>query len=92
MFSTFDLKRANHHITIKKFDMIYTGFEAYGVLYHFHCIPFDVINGVAFYERAMDKMIKEEGLNNIFPYLDNITIPGKDQEEKQLHSVILEAI
>ena len=80
LFSTFDLKSAYHQVPIKESDMNYTGFEANGRLYHFRRIPFGVTNGVAVFQRAMDKMI-EEGLNDTFPYLDIITVAGKDQEE-----------
>ena len=81
LFSTFDLKSAYHQVPIKESDMNYTGFEANGRLYHFRRIPFGVTNGVAVFQRAMDRMIEEEGLNDTFPYLDNITVAGKDQEE-----------
>ena len=54
LFSTFDLKSANHQVPIKESDMNYTGFEAKGSLYHFCCIPFDVTNGVAVFQRPMD--------------------------------------
>ena len=30
----------------------------------------------------MDKMVEEEGFNNTFPYLDNITIAGVDQDDQ----------
>ena len=81
LFSTFDLKSAYHQVPIKESDMIYTGFEANGRLYHFCHVPFGVTNVFAVFQRAMDKMIEEEGLNDTFPYLDNITVAGKDQEE-----------
>ena len=93
LYSTFDLKSAYHQVPIKESDMNYTGFEANGRLYHFHCIPFGVINGVAVFQRAMDKMIEEEGLNDTYPYLDNITVAGKDQEEHDSNvQIFLEAV
>ena len=33
------------------------------------------------FQRAMDKMVEEEGLKDTFPYLDNITVAGRNQEE-----------
>ena len=60
--------------------MKYRGFEANGRLYHFCCISLGITNGVSVFQMAMDKMIEEEGLNDTFPYLNNITIAGKDQE------------
>ena len=34
-----------------------------------------------FFHRAMDKMVEEDGLNDILPYLVNITFAGMDREE-----------
>ena len=65
VFSTPDLKRACHQVPIKKSDLKYTGFEANGRLYHFHRIPFGVTNGVAAFQRAMDKIVEEDGLNQL---------------------------
>ena len=81
VFSTFDLKSAYHQIKIKESDKKYTAFEANGKLYQFCRIPFGVTNGVAVFQRAMDKLVEEEGLQNTFPYIDNITIAGHTQEE-----------
>ena len=80
-FSTFDLKSAYHQVPIKEADQKYTAFEANGRLYHFRRIPFGVTNGVAVFQRAMDKFVDEEGLKDTFPYLDNITVVGRNQEE-----------
>jgi len=81
IFSTFDLKSAYHQVQIKETDRKYTGFEANGRLYQFCRIPFGVTNGVAVFQRAMDKFVEDEGLKDTFPYLDNITVAGRDQEE-----------
>lgn len=81
VFSTFDLKSAYHPVQIKQTDRKYTGFEANGRLYQFCRIPFGVTNGVAVFQRAMDRFVEDEGLKNTFPYLDNITVAGHNQEE-----------
>lgn len=81
VFSTFDLKSAHHQIPIKESDRKYTAFEANGGLYQFCRIPFGVTNGVAAFQRAMEKLVLEENLQGAFPYLDNITIGGRTQEE-----------
>ena len=49
--------------------------------YQFCRIPFGVTKGVAVFQRAMDKMVDEEGLNDTFPYLDNIAVAGRNQQE-----------
>lgn len=81
VFSTFDLKSAYHQIPLKDTERKYTAFEANGCLYQFCRVPFGVTNGVAVFQRAMDKLIKDENLQGAFPYLDNITIAGHTQEE-----------
>ena len=80
-FSTFDLKSAYHQVSINPAERKYTGFEANGQLYRFCRIPFGVTNGVAVFQRQMDKLITEEKLSDTFPYLDDITIAGRTQTE-----------
>ena len=93
VYSTFDLNSAYHQVPIKESDRKYTGLEANGRLYQFCCIAFGVTNGVAVFQRAMDKMVDEEGLKDTFPYLDNITAAGRNQQEhdanvKKFHEAI----
>ena len=79
VFSTVDLKSAYHQVPIKQEEKRYTAFEANGRLYQFRRIPFGVTNGAAAFQRTMDNFISEENLEDIFAYLDNITICGRDQ-------------
>lgn len=65
---------------LKDEDKPYTAFEARGNLYQFTCLPFGVTNGVACFQREMMKFVDENDLGASFPYLDNVTICGKDQE------------
>eukprot|EP00794_Sanderia_malayensis_P010293 gene10293-11354_t len=58
VFSTFDLKSAYHQVQIKESDRKYTAFEAHGRLYQFCRIPVGVTNGVAVFQRAMDKFVE----------------------------------
>ena len=81
VFSTFDLNSGYHQVTVEESDTKYTGFDANGRLYHFCCVPFDVTNGVAIFQLAMDKMIEDEGLTDTLPYLNNITVASNDQKE-----------
>ncbi|QQP40012.1 Uncharacterized protein FKW44_013906, partial [Caligus rogercresseyi] len=81
VYSTFDLKSAYYQIPIKESDKKYTAFEACGRLYQYCRIPFGVTNGVAAFQRAMDRLIEEEGLSDTFPYLDNITIGGNNEKD-----------
>ena len=78
VFSTIDLCSAYHQVEINDSDKPYTAFQAGNALYQFTRVPFGVTNGVACFQRAMDSIISEEQLQATFPYLDNITICGKD--------------
>ena len=81
VYSTIDLRSAYHQIKIKPQDKPYTAFEANGRLYHFNRVPFGVTNGVSAFQREMTKMVDKYSLQGTFPYLDNVTICGKDQLE-----------
>ena len=45
------------------------------------------------FQRSLDKMVDEEGLKDTFPYLNNITVAGRNQQEhdenvKKFHEAI----
>ena len=81
VYSTVDLASAYHQLLIKSEDRPYTAFEANGRLYQFKRLPFGVTNGVSIFQREMDQIIDDRSLKGVYPYLDNITICGKTQEE-----------
>ena len=81
VFSTYDLKTAFHQIPIPPEDRKYTAFEADGGLYEFTVIPNGVTNGSPAFQRVMDKIIKDEGLDQSFAFVDNVTICGTSQED-----------
>ena len=81
IFSTIDLTSAYHQVPILESEKPYTAFEAAGELYQFKRIPFGVTNGVPAFQRNIDRLIKEEHLEGTFPYLDDVTVCGTDQEE-----------
>ena len=83
IYSSLDLKSAYHQIPIKEEDKSYTVFEANGKLYQFCRIPFGVTNGVACFQRIIDKIIKENNLTGVYAYIDNIVVVGKNQEEHE---------
>ncbi|XP_059819975.1 uncharacterized protein LOC132391153 [Hypanus sabinus] len=78
VYSTIDLKSAYHQLPIRPEDRPYTAFEAGGRLYHFLRIPFGVTNGVSVFQREMDRMVDQCQMKATFPYLDNITICGRN--------------
>lgn len=81
VYSTIDLQSAYHQVPLREEERPYTAFEASNGLYQFTRVPFGVTNGVACFQREMTKFVQEENLHGVFPYLDNITICGKDQAE-----------
>ncbi|XP_018403046.1 PREDICTED: uncharacterized protein LOC108779970 [Cyphomyrmex costatus] len=81
VFSTIDLESAYHQLPILKSERKYTAFEAGGKLYQFLRVPFGVTNGVACFQRIIDQIVQDEGLEDTFPYLDDVTICGKTQQE-----------
>ena len=81
IFSRIDLKNAYHQVPIIESERQYTAFEADGKLYQFRRVPFGVTNGVACFQRTIDTLIEEEQLEDTFPYLDDVTVCGRDQEE-----------
>ena len=81
VYSSLDWKSAYHQIPIKKEDKPYMAFEANGKLYQFCRIPFGVTNGVACFQRIIDKIIKENNLTGMYAYVDKIVVVGKNQQE-----------
>ena len=75
------LQSAYHQVPLRKEERPYTAFEASNGLYQFTRVPFGVTNGVACFQREMSDFVREEKLSGVFPYLDNISICGKDQAE-----------
>lgn len=81
VFSTIDLRSAYHQLPMRKEDRQYTAFEAAGRLFHFLRVPFGVTNGVSVFQRTMDQMVSKFNLPATYPYLDNVTICGHDQQD-----------
>ena len=81
VFSTINLKSAYHQVRICKSEQMYTAFEADGGLYEFTRIPFGVTNGVTCFQRVIDRIIQEEGLQGVYPYLDDVAVCGKTAED-----------
>ena len=83
--TTMDMTGAYHQYEIPEDDRPYTAFEANGGLYQFCRIPFGVTNGVACFQREMDKFIADNSLEATHAYLDNITISGRDQAHHDIN-------
>ena len=81
VFSTFDLKHAYHQVEISPKDRIYITFGANGSLYEFKSNSMSVTNGVLKFQCAVDKVVEVEGLEGTFPYKDNVTVCGINQND-----------
>ena len=81
VYSTVDLTAAYHQLELQPQDRHFTAFEANGRLFQFCRLPFGVTNGVSVFQREMDRLVDVYNLKGTFPYLDNITICGKDQKD-----------
>ncbi|KAL1446069.1 hypothetical protein WDU94_006611, partial [Cyamophila willieti] len=81
VYSIIDLKSAYHQVPIIDCEKQYTAFEASGKLYHFLRVPFGVTNGVACFQRTIDRIVENEKLEGTYPYLDDVTVCGRDQNE-----------
>jgi len=85
VFSKIDLKSAYHQVPLNQQDKKFTAFEANGALYQFTRMPFGVTNGVSSFQRIMDNLVTEENLEGAFPFMDDVTICGNDQEEHDVN-------
>ena len=85
VFSTVDLTAAYHQLELIPEDRPFTAFEADGRLFQFCRLPFGVTNGVSIFQREMDNLVDTYNLKGTYPYLDNITICGKDQKEHDIN-------
>ena len=43
--------------------------------------PLVSVMGFQIFQREMDRMVDQNGLQATFPYLDNVTICGRDQQD-----------
>jgi len=81
LFSTLDLKSAYYQIPLDPKDRVYTAFEANRKIYQYQRLPFGVTNGVSAFQRIIDSIISQSGLQRTYAYLDNITIGGTSKAE-----------
>ena len=82
-FSKIDLKSAYHQIPLHLKDMSFTAFEVNGRLFEFTRLPFGVTNAVAASKREMTAFVRRHNLKRTHPYLDDVIIGGRSEEEHQ---------
>ena len=76
-----DLTSAYHQVELPSSDRLYTAFQADGSLWQWKRIPFGLTNAVPCFQRIVDDIIKSNGCEGTFAYLDNITVGGATQED-----------
>ena len=81
IFSKIDLKSAYYQLPLRDSEKQYTAFEADGQLFHFNRIPFGLTNSVAVFQRVMDSIIGDSGLQSTYAYIDDVIICGERQED-----------
>ena len=63
-------------------DRHYRAFQANGALWQWKRISFGLINVVPCFQRSIDDIIKENDCEETFAYLNNITVCGRNQTER----------
>ena len=82
-FSKIDLKSAYHQIPLHRKDMSFNEFEVNGRLFEFTRLPFSVTNAVAAFQQEMTAFVRRHNLKRTRPYLDDVIIGGRSEEEHQ---------
>ena len=85
IFSTIDLKSAYHGVPLHKDDKIFTAFETDGKLYQFSRLCFGLTNGVSCFQRVINDLLENNGLQDTFAYLDDVTVCGRTQKEHDVN-------
>ena len=63
--------------------MSFTAFEVNGRLFEFTRLPFGITNAVAGFQREMTAFVRRHNLKRTHPYLDDVIIGGRSEEEHQ---------
>ena len=85
VFSTIDLKSVYHQIQLNPRDREFAAFQSGNDLHQRRRLPFSLTNAVPEFQRAINAFVEQNQLRGCFPYLDDITIAGIDQEDHDLN-------
>ena len=73
------MRSAYYQVPLPEEDRPFTAFEADRKLWQYTRVPFGATRGFLCFQREMDNFVTKYELNDIFPYIDNVTICGGDQ-------------
>jgi len=80
-YSSIDLRQAYYQVPLLPEERHFTAFEAAGHLYQHKRLKFGVTNGVSAFQRTVDAFIKNNHLQKMYEYLDDLTVTGATLEE-----------
>ena len=85
VYSGFDLRTAFHQVGLPEEDRKYTAFQAGGRLFQFCRVPFGLRNSSAVFQRIMDDLVRDNKLEGVVTYIDNVYVGGATQEEHDVN-------
>ena len=84
VFLKIDLKSAYHQTSLHRKDMPFTVFKVNRRLFEFTRLTFGVTNAVAAsFQREMTAFVHRHNLSRTHPYLDDVIIGSRSEEEHQ---------
>ena len=85
IFSVLDLKSGFYQISLSQDSRPKTGFACFKGCYHFNRVPFGVLNGTAYFNKAINIALGDAIENYAMAYIDDIIIYSNTWQEHMVH-------